>query len=318
MQDYDEQVAFLSEWGRFQQLVFSLLCLCMLPNGIVSFCSVFLADTPKHHCLVPEINLTQEWLKASIPTQVVNGREMLSSCSRYRLDLVRNLSAQGLVPGRDVNLTELQQESCLDGWSYSRDVYQSTLVTQFDLVCSDQWKQPFTSSAFLLGVLLGSFFSGQLSDRFGRKPVLFGAVALQGFSGLAQIFSPSWTVFVVLFFITGVGRVSSYVSGFILGAEILTHKVRVIFSSLGVCLSFSAGYMLLPLIAYFLRDWKSLLLAICLFSLLYLPLWWQADPRVSSLAPLPGPGGRGRDHTEKSCQDERGPGSSEHLPGGPG
>lgn len=53
--------------------------------------------------------------------------------------------------------------------------------------------------------------------RFGRKPVLFGAVALQGFSGLAQIFSSSWTVFVVLFFITGVGRVSSYVSGFILG-----------------------------------------------------------------------------------------------------
>lgn len=54
----------------------------------------------------------------------------------------------------------------------------------------------------------------------------------------------------------------------------MTRKVRVIFSSLGVCLSFSAGYMLLPLIAYFLRDWKSLLLAICLLSLLYLPLWW--------------------------------------------
>lgn len=70
MQDYGEQVAFLGEWGRFQVLVFSLLCLCMLPNGIVSFCSVFLADTPKHHCFVPEVNLTQEWLNASIPTQV--------------------------------------------------------------------------------------------------------------------------------------------------------------------------------------------------------------------------------------------------------
>lgn len=37
---------------------------------------------------------------------------------------------------------------------------------QFDLVCSDQWKQPFTSTVFLLGVLLGSFFSGQVSDRY--------------------------------------------------------------------------------------------------------------------------------------------------------
>lgn len=42
-------------------------------------------------------------------------------------------------------------------------------------------------------------------------------MALQGLSGLAQIFSPSWTFFVILFFITGVGRVSSYVTGFILG-----------------------------------------------------------------------------------------------------
>lgn len=62
--------------------------------------------------------------------QVVNNKEVLSSCSRYPLDLVRNFSAQGLLPNRDVNLTALQKESCLDGWSYSKDIYQSTLVTQ--------------------------------------------------------------------------------------------------------------------------------------------------------------------------------------------
>lgn len=61
---------------------------------------------------------------------MVNSREVLSSCSRYRLDLVKNLSTQGLVPSKDVNLTELQQESCLDGWNYSKDIYQSTVVTQ--------------------------------------------------------------------------------------------------------------------------------------------------------------------------------------------
>ena len=58
------------------------------------------------------------------------------------------------------------------------------------------------------------------------------------------------------------------------GTEILTGNVRVMFSSLGVSLGFAVGYMTLPLLAYFLRDWKSLLLAISLPGLLYLPLWW--------------------------------------------
>lgn len=60
----------------------------------------------------------------------MNEHEELSRCSRYRLDVVRNLSDRGLVPGRDINVTELEQEECLDGWSYSKDIYQSTIVSK--------------------------------------------------------------------------------------------------------------------------------------------------------------------------------------------
>lgn len=66
---------------------------------------------------------------------MVNGEQELSRCSRYRLDVVRNLSAQALIPGRDINLTDLEQEGCLDGWSYSKDIYQSTIVTEVVCVC---------------------------------------------------------------------------------------------------------------------------------------------------------------------------------------
>lgn len=150
-------------------------------------------------------------------------------------------------------------------------------------------------------------------------------MAFQAISTIIQMFSTSWMMFCILFFITGLGRVSSYVSAFVLGkceylisylicscpykmwlkdyrckwvlifdcvskvfyniicyiflclcpgTEILTGKVRVMFSSLGVCVSFTTGYMLLPLFAYFLRDWKNLLFSISLPSLLYLPFWW--------------------------------------------
>ncbi|XP_056910897.1 organic cation/carnitine transporter 2-like isoform X2 [Takifugu flavidus] len=264
MQDYEEATAFLGMWGRFQQIMFFLLCICIIPNGIITFSSVFLADTPHHSCLIPDVNLTQDWLNSTIP------KELYSNWK----NLFAHTSHKGLVPGRDVNITELEQEDCLDGWSYSQDIYQSTLVSEFDLVCSEQWKQPFTSTIFLLGVLLGSLFSGQIADRFGRKPVMFATLAFQSISAVIAVFSPFWSMFAFFYFITGFGRVSSYVSAFVLGTEVLSGRVRVLFSSLGVCLSFTVGYMLLPLFAYFIRDWKYLLVAISLPGLMELPLWW--------------------------------------------
>ncbi|XP_068591088.1 organic cation/carnitine transporter 2-like [Cebidichthys violaceus] len=274
MMDYEDSVAFLGQWGRFQQVVFFLLCASIVPNGFGAFTLVFLTDAPNHHCVVPDFNLSEDWHKTLIPIEVVNGKQQLSRCSRFRLDVVRNLSAQGFIPGRDVNITDLEQEGCVDGWSYSRDIYQSTIVSEFDLVCSEQWKLTFISTVFFVGVLFGSFFSGQLSDRFGRKPVLFVTMAVQMIFTFVQVFSTSWIMFTVLLFINGLGQMSNFVAAFVLGAEILTGNVRVLYSSLGSCLSFTIGYMILPLCAYFLRDWKSLLLSLSLPCLAYLPLWW--------------------------------------------
>lgn len=56
--------------------------------------------------------------------------------------------------------------------------------------------------------------------RFGRKPVLFVTMAVQTVFTFAQIFSPSWAVFCVLLFISGLGQISNYVSAFVLGKYI--------------------------------------------------------------------------------------------------
>ncbi|XP_064131338.1 solute carrier family 22 member 4 isoform X2 [Loxodonta africana] len=147
-------------------------------------------------------------------------------------------------------------------------------VLEWNLVCEDDWKTPLTTSLFFVGVLFGSFVSGQLSDRFGRKCILFTTMAVQtGFSFL-QIFSTSWEMFTVLFLIVGMGQISNYVVAFILGTEILGKSVRIIFSTLGVCTFFAVGYMLLPLFAYFIRDWRMLLLALTVPGVLCVPLWW--------------------------------------------
>ncbi|XP_017387947.1 solute carrier family 22 member 4 isoform X1 [Cebus imitator] len=275
MRDYDEVTAFLGDWGPFQRLIFFLLSASIIPNGFNGMSVVFLAGTPEHRCRVPDAaNLSSAWRNHSVPLRLRDGREVPHSCRRYRLDTIANFSALGLEPGRDVDLGQLEQESCLDGWEFSQDVYLSTVVTEWNLVCEDDWKVPLTTSLFFVGVLLGSFVSGQLSDRFGRKNVLFTTMAVQtGFSFL-QIFSISWEMFTVLFVIVGMGQISNYVVAFILGTEILGKSVRIIFSTLGVCTFFAVGYMLLPLFAYLIRDWRMLLLALTVPGVLCVPLWW--------------------------------------------
>ncbi|XP_070773167.1 organic cation/carnitine transporter 2-like [Enoplosus armatus] len=277
MTDYEAATAFLGEWGRFQQQVFFLLCLSIIPNGFTGLSIVFLADTPPHRCRIPaHANLTAAWKDSSIPLEQESrsGALVPSRCSRYKLEDILSFSERGLLPGVDVNLSNVATEGCLDGWEYDRSVYTSTIISEWDLVCDDRWKNPLTSSLFFCGVLTGSFISGQLSDRYGRKIVLFVTMAVQTVFTLIQVFSPSWAVFCAVFFVVGMGQISNYVAAFVLGTEILGPRVRTIFSTAGVSLFFGAGYMLLPLFAFFIRDWRMLLLGLTLPGFLCVPLWW--------------------------------------------
>ncbi|XP_053319371.1 organic cation/carnitine transporter 2-like [Spea bombifrons] len=275
MRDYDQATAFLGEWGPFQLTIFFLLSASIVPNGFTGLSAVFLAATPEHHCLVPDsANLSQAWKNVSVPWEMKDGVQVRSPCRRYRLNTLGKYSAEGLLPGKDVNVSEIELEKCLDGWTYSQEFYISTIVTEWDLVCENDWKGPLTTSLFFVGVLIGSFVSGQMSDRFGRKKILFATMAVQTGFSIVQVFSVNWEMFTGLFLIVGMGQISNYVAAFILGAEILGKSVRIIFSTLGVCIFYAIGYMLLPLFAYFIREWRMLLLALTVPGIFCIPLWW--------------------------------------------
>ncbi|XP_031695143.1 solute carrier family 22 member 4-like [Anarrhichthys ocellatus] len=274
MGDYDEDTAFLGQNGPYFWNTFFLLNTVFVSTGFNGLYIVFVGATPKHHCLIPDVNLTEEWTKAIVPITTVDGEEVQSQCSRYRLDVVRNLSAQGLVPGRDVNLTDLEQERCLDGWHYSKDIYRSNIVTEWDLVCDDKWKVPFASSTLFVGYLFGSLISGHLSDRYGRKKVVFISLAAQCLSVLLQSFSHSWRMFCIMFLFVGASQISLYISAFVLGTEVLSKTMRVLFTTLGAFLFYCIGYMTLPWIAYGIREWRTLLAVLSMTSVVYIPLWW--------------------------------------------
>uniref|UniRef100_A0A3B3TMI0 Solute carrier family 22 member 5 n=1 Tax=Poecilia latipinna TaxID=48699 RepID=A0A3B3TMI0_9TELE len=277
MGDYDEETAFLGQIGPYFWLTFFLLNTVFVSTGFNGLYIIFAGAAPKHSCLVPDVNLTEEWRNAIIPFTAVGDEAVHSQCSRYNLAAVKNLSDQGYIPGRDVNLTNLPLEGCLDGWNYSKEVYQSTIVTEWNLVCDNQWKVPFASSTLFVGYLFGSLISGQLSD-FGRKKVVFISLGAQSLSVLLQSFSQSWRIFCVMFLFVGASQISIYISAFVL-TELLSKTMRVLFTTLGAFLFYCIGYMTLPWIAFGIRDWRTLLAVLSATSVVYIPLFIPESPR---------------------------------------
>ena len=73
-------------------------------------------------------------------------------------------------------------------FAYAPFEFSSTIVTDFNLVCTEKAYAPAVGSAFMVGQLIGSFISGTLSDRYGRKIVLFVSIFISSAGGLMGAF----------------------------------------------------------------------------------------------------------------------------------
>ncbi|XP_062429437.1 solute carrier family 22 member 7 isoform X1 [Rhea pennata] len=261
-------------FSRFQILILFLLCFPRINLPMHFLLHNFLAGTPSHHCAIPhqkafENLTTEELLLISIPREPDGTFRSCEMFSQPQFYLLLNSSLQ---PENDSII-----EDCKHGWVYDHSQFTSTIATQWDLVCEQRGLNQATATFFFIGVTVGAVIFGYLSDRYGRKTMLLVSLVCSVIFGMLSAASTSYSMLAVTRTLTGVALSGISLIILPLGMEWVDVQHRTL-SGILTSIFWSIGNMLLALIAYLVRDWRWLLVAVtspCLLSIVC--LWWVPE-----------------------------------------
>ncbi|XP_027874417.1 solute carrier family 22 member 7a [Xiphophorus couchianus] len=263
----------LDDIGGFSKFQFFLLSILCLPRAILPLHFLlhnFISAIPPHHCSLGKLEKSNdsawspdpETLALWIPQQDDGS---LSSCRVYSSPQTSNLSRE--------NRTVI----CPDGWTYDKSQFSSTTASEWDLVCNDKQLNQALATYFFIGVMFGAIVFGQLSDKLGRKSMLLVAIIASTLLGATAALSTSYIMFAISRALSGLSLSGLSIIGIVLGIEWTDTKHRT-FTGTIMSLSWSAGNMLLALLAYFIRDWRHLTLAVTVpCAVTIICCWWLPE-----------------------------------------
>ncbi|XP_014219126.1 organic cation transporter 1-like [Copidosoma floridanum] len=336
--DFDEVLLHVGEKGRYQNIMYYLLCIpATLPAAFLAFSQVFVSASPEHWCRIPELDnltgiLSLEDRKAlSLPYRTKSdGRREYSKCQMYDvnytaiietwlnsayengtavggLDLAdiadtggggggggprKDLPLDDSSRGSTINPTTLLRfprrlppppppvsdpgwptAKCKHGWDYDNRDYDSTLVTELDLVCDNSWWPSTSTTFFFVGSLFGNVVFGWIADKWGRRTAFLAIIFFEVIFSIATSFSPNYIVYTALRTVNGLFFPAIYQIPFILALELMGPRYRT-FAGMVICIFFATAMSLLALLSYLLRHWYSLSLAISVPFVLLFSYYW--------------------------------------------
>ncbi|XP_039228741.1 organic cation transporter protein isoform X4 [Drosophila yakuba] len=304
--DFDDILAEIGEFGRFQRRNYLLICLPVLFAAANSLSYVFTAGSPTYRCYVPECDKVEDadygadWVSIAVPgSWSKRGQFTPSTCERF----VANGShfASTSEPWRSWPLDQCsaanftaETERC------HQFVYGSserTIVQQWGMHCQENlWKLAFVGTVHFAGLVVGTALSGYLADRYaptayhlclwstytyfryGRKHIFLFCIVFMALTGVAQALSWDYISFLVFALLNAVGTSGVYPLAFIIGVEMVGPRKREM-SSIVLNYFYAVGEAVLGL-SVFLPDWRQLQLALSLPPLICVAYFWLVPESV--------------------------------------
>uniref|UniRef100_A0A7E4ZV15 MFS domain-containing protein n=1 Tax=Panagrellus redivivus TaxID=6233 RepID=A0A7E4ZV15_PANRE len=305
--DFEGILQIIGGCTWWQIWVYLLISLQQIPHAMFNLSVVYMMYQPDHWCQVPG---TMNASSASGATYLWSHRDAMNStiiypktgnkqrdvsdfhdqCNYYnrgpeRYDELRQLPLDEAQ--RAVRQESVQIQKC-EKWAFDDDVMKTTIVTEWNLVCDDNFKRAHAHLSYSVGFLFGCILGGFASDRFGRKPTIIGFGILSSIFGLILPYSTYFPLFLFIRFCGAVCNEAADLAAYILCMEITGTHYRAMVGSL-LQAPWAVGYALLALIAYFCKSWHYIQLitailhtgAICCICVLpESPRWLIANNRL--------------------------------------
>ncbi|XP_032398703.1 solute carrier family 22 member 16 isoform X1 [Etheostoma spectabile] len=269
---------------RYQACLYFAAVFQAIACGIHYLASVFLVQTPNFVCSVPGNitdvlygNLTGFSLEDLLPIfKSDTGPLVVRTAEGEQWELSRCRCALRINPKNftydfDGNKTV---KSCDGNFVYDLSEIHQSIVTDWDLVCENEWLAKMCQPTFMLGVLVGALVFGDIADRVGRVRILMFTSLCQFGFGVCVAFSGNYYFFLVLRFLLAMVSSGYLVVVFVYVTEFTGIKVRT-WTSMHVHAAFAVGIMVVALTGYLVRVWwiYQIILSTCTSP--FLLLCWK-------------------------------------------
>ncbi|XP_068201923.1 organic cation transporter protein-like [Palaemon carinicauda] len=238
----------MGKWNLIVILLFGYWC-AQIPSNSLS--GTYLAPSLEHSCKIPDDGFP-------IYTEK-DGNETIEEACWYNKE-----TPEGM-----------EKMPCTE-WDFDNSTYLTTLTSEFQMFCENEYLKPTFQSMYFLGALIAGPICGLLSDSYGRKTVLSVGMATYAVLSNITCWLPNLSSILAVRFILGLMHPTSISVTYTLAMEQSAPRHR---SAVGIltCLPWVIGYFTWSGQAYLIREWRWLMVSVPLPSLLAVPVLWFVD-----------------------------------------